>query len=124
MGVPSDSFVGLEPGPHTLSAVAVYADGTTAQRSVAFDYQPLTTVALGWDHDIRPIHEARCAKCHTSGPGRPLSSYELWKENAPLIVAAVREQRMPADGPWTRNSSPSSSAGRPPARIPDRGVPP
>ncbi|MFL5353857.1 hypothetical protein [Archangium sp.] len=93
------SFVGLEPGPHTLSAVAVYADGTEARRSVAFDYQPLTTVALGWDRDIRPIHESRCAKCHTSGPGRPLSSYELWKENAPLIVAAVREQRMPADGP-------------------------
>ncbi|PTL81818.1 hypothetical protein [Vitiosangium sp. GDMCC 1.1324] len=93
------SFVGLEPGPHTLSAVARYADGTEARRSVAFDYQPLSTVALGWDKDIRPIHESRCAKCHVSGPGRPLSSYELWKENVPLIVTAVREQRMPADGP-------------------------
>jgi hypothetical protein len=93
------SFVGLEPGPHTLSAVARYGDGTEARRSVSFEYQPLSTVALGWDKDIRPIHESRCAKCHQSGPGRALSSYELWKENAPLIVAAVREQRMPADGP-------------------------
>jgi hypothetical protein len=93
------SFVGLEPGPHTLSAVARYGDGTEARRSVSFEYQPLSTVALGWDKDIRPIYEARCAKCHVSGPGRPLSSYDLWKDNVPLIVAAVREQRMPADGP-------------------------
>ncbi|WNG44122.1 hypothetical protein F0U60_08410 [Archangium minus] len=93
------SFVGLEPGPHTLSAVALYADGTEARRSVVFNYQPLSTVALGWDKDIRPIHEARCAKCHVKGPGRPLATYEQWKEGASLIVAAVREQRMPADGP-------------------------
>jgi len=32
-------------------------------------------------------------------PGRPLSTYALWKENASLITAAVRDQRMPADGP-------------------------
>ncbi|HEX8823087.1 MAG TPA: hypothetical protein VF794_24375 [Archangium sp.] len=93
------SFVGLEPGPHTLSAVARYVDGTEARRAVAFEYQPLSTVALGWQKDIRPLHESRCARCHQSGPGRPLSSYELWRDNVPLIVAAVREQRMPADGP-------------------------
>ncbi|WP_375770718.1 hypothetical protein [Archangium gephyra] len=93
------SFVGLEPGPHTLTAVARYADGTEARRSVSFDYQPLTTVALGWDKDIRPVHEARCAKCHTTGPARPLSTYALWKDNAELIIAAVKDQRMPADGP-------------------------
>jgi len=93
------SFVGLEPGPHTLHAVARYVDGTEARRAVAFQYQPLSTVALGWQKDIRPIHEARCAKCHVSGPGRPLSTYELWRDNAQLVIAAVREQRMPADGP-------------------------
>jgi hypothetical protein len=93
------SFVGLEPGLHTLSAVARYADGTEARRSVSFDYQPLSTVALGWDKDIRPIHEARCARCHTTGPARPLSTYTLWKDNAELIIAAVKDQRMPADGP-------------------------
>lgn len=98
------SFVGLEPGPHTLSAVARYANGTEARRSVSFDYQPLSLVALGWQKDIRPIHEARCAKCHSSGPGRLLSSYELWRDNASLIVAAVREQRMPADGPLDSQS--------------------
>lgn len=96
----SYSFAGLQAGMHTLSAVATYADGTRARRSVAFSYEPLSTVVLGWDKDIRPIHQQRCAKCHEStGPGRPLSTYELWKDNSSLIIAAVREQRMPADGP-------------------------
>ncbi|KFA89623.1 lipoprotein [Archangium violaceum] len=93
------SFVGLEPGLHSLSAVARYADGTEARRVVSFDYQPLSTVALGWDKDIRPIHEARCAKCHDTGPARPLGTYTLWKDNAESIIAAVKDQRMPADGP-------------------------
>jgi hypothetical protein len=61
-------------------------------------YQPLATVP-SWARDIRPIHEARCAKCHTTSPGRPLNTYELWKSNAQLINAAVRDLRMPADGP-------------------------
>ncbi|MFY0584163.1 hypothetical protein ACN28S_66465 [Cystobacter fuscus] len=57
-------------------------------------------MVLGWDKDIRPIHQQRCAKCHEStGPGRSLATYELWKQNSSLIIAAVREQRMPADGP-------------------------
>ncbi len=65
-----------------------------------FDFQPVSPGRCsGCDKDIRPIYEARCAKCHISGPGRPLSTYELWKENANLITAAVRDQRMPADGP-------------------------
>lgn len=93
------SFAGLPAGRHALSVVARFADGTEARRLVPFEYQPLSTAAVGWDADIRPIHEARCAKCHTTSPGRPLNTYELWKENAALITAAVREKRMPADGP-------------------------
>ena len=94
------SFVSLPRGRHTLSAVARYADGSEARRSVSFDYQPLFTGAVSWEKDIRPIHVDRCAKCHeTSNQGRPLATYGQWKDNAALIVAAVREQRMPADGP-------------------------
>ncbi|MET0403848.1 MAG: hypothetical protein ABW123_15665 [Cystobacter sp.] len=96
----SYSFAGLTPGQHMLNAVAHYADGTQARRSVSFAFEPLSTVTLGFEKDIRPIHAARCAKCHEStGPGRPLSTYKQWKDNADLILAAVREQRMPADGP-------------------------
>jgi hypothetical protein len=93
------SFAGLDAGWQALSVVARFPDGTEARRTVAFDYQPLATAPLSWAADIRPIHESRCAKCHTTSPGRPLNTYELWKANAALITAAVRDQRMPADGP-------------------------
>ena len=93
------SFAGLEPGMNALSVLARFPDGTEAKRTVPFDYQPLSTEPLSWAADIRPIHESRCANCHTTGPARPLNTYELWKANAALITAAVRDQRMPADGP-------------------------
>ncbi|WP_244981588.1 hypothetical protein [Corallococcus exercitus] len=92
------SFTRLAPGGHTLGVVSRFEDGTEARRQLPFTYQPLTTTP-SYARDIRPIHEARCAKCHTTSPGRPLNTYELWKSNAPLINAAVRDLRMPADGP-------------------------
>jgi hypothetical protein len=93
------SFAALEPGLHSLEVVARFLDGSETKRTVHFDFAPVGPVAVGWDKDIRPIYETRCAKCHVSGPGRQLSTYELWKENVDLISAAVRDQRMPADGP-------------------------
>ncbi|TQF16570.1 hypothetical protein FJV41_07630 [Myxococcus llanfairpwllgwyngyllgogerychwyrndrobwllllantysiliogogogochensis] len=93
------SFAGLEAGRQALGVVARFLDGTEAKRLVPFDYQPVSTVALSWATDIQPIHVSRCEKCHATGPGRALNTYELWKENAALITAAVRDQRMPADGP-------------------------
>lgn len=93
------SFAGLDAGRQALSVLARFPDGTEAKRTVSFDYQPLSTAPLSWAADIRPIHESRCAKCHTTAPGRPLNTYELWKANAALITGAVRDQRMPADGP-------------------------
>lgn len=95
----SYSFVGLSAGMHKLTATATYADGTSAARVVPYEFQPLSLVVPSWDKDIRPIHEARCAKCHTTGPGPDLSTYDLWKTNAPKIVDVLRERRMPADGP-------------------------
>lgn len=92
------SFASLTPGGHTLGVVSRFEDGSEALRQVPFTYQPLTTTP-SYARDIRPIHEARCAKCHTTSPGRPLNTYELWKSNAQLINAAVRDLRMPADGP-------------------------
>ncbi|RYZ33308.1 MAG: hypothetical protein EOO71_42290 [Myxococcaceae bacterium] len=92
------SFATVTPGGHTLSVVSRFEDGTEARRAVPFTYQPLTTTP-SYARDIRPIHEARCAKCHTTSPGRPLNTYDLWKSNAQLINASVRDLRMPADGP-------------------------
>ncbi|QDE66444.1 hypothetical protein [Myxococcus xanthus] len=94
------SFASLEAGRYVLSVVARYSDGSEAQRSVPFDYAPLASGPLSWDKDIRPIHEARCRNCHNNASAaRSLDSYELWRANAPIITAAVRDQRMPADGP-------------------------
>ncbi|WP_426733213.1 hypothetical protein [Myxococcus faecalis] len=93
------SFAGLPAGRLALGVVARFLDGTEAKRLVPFDYQPVSTAVLSWATDIQPIHVSRCEKCHITGPGRALNTYELWKENAALITAAVRDQRMPADGP-------------------------
>ncbi|WP_224243096.1 hypothetical protein [Hyalangium gracile] len=93
------SFAALDKGIHSLEVVARFLDGTEAKRSVHFDFQPVVAVEVGWEKDILPIFQSRCAKCHVTTPGRPLSTYELWKQNVDLISAAVRDQRMPADGP-------------------------
>ncbi|GHG67354.1 hypothetical protein [Comamonas sp. JC664] len=94
------SFATLEAGRYVLSVVARYEDGSEARRSVPFDFAPLQSGPLSWDKDIRPIHESRCRNCHnTASAARSLDSYELWRANAPIITAAVRDQRMPADGP-------------------------
>jgi hypothetical protein len=93
------SFAALDKGVQTLEVVARFLDGSEAKRAVHFDFEPVVPVEVGWEKDMLPIFQARCAKCHTSGPGRPLNTYELWKQNEALISAAVRDQRMPADGP-------------------------
>ena len=93
------SFAALEPGMQSLEVVARFLDGSETKRVVHFDFAPVGPVEVGWAKDMRPIYESRCSKCHASGPGRQLSTYELWKENVDRISAAVRDQRMPADGP-------------------------
>jgi hypothetical protein len=93
------SFAVLDPGLQSLEVVARFLDGTESKRVVHFDFEPVGPVTVGFEKDMLPIFQARCAKCHTTNPGRPLTTYELWKTNADLISAAVRDQRMPADGP-------------------------
>lgn len=93
------SLLGLMEGLHTLRATARYPDDTTATREVPFDFRPVDNAPLSWDRDIRPIHESRCTKCHTTGPGHDLSGYEQWRAEAAKIAQATRDRRMPADGP-------------------------
>jgi hypothetical protein len=93
------SLLGLASGPHTLRATARYSDGTEATRAVPFEYSPYDNAPLSWGVDIYPIHAARCARCHETGPGHDLSTYELWRMDAARIAQAVSDRRMPADGP-------------------------
>jgi hypothetical protein len=93
------SFAALEPGMHSLEVVTRFLSGLETRRTVHFEFQPVAPMAVSWEKDMLPLFQSRCARCHVSGPGRPLSTYELWKTNVDLITAAVRDQRMPADGP-------------------------
>ncbi|HVE85631.1 MAG TPA: hypothetical protein VND93_22410 [Myxococcales bacterium] len=95
----SYSLLGLASGPHTLRATAQYSDGTEATREVPFQYTPYDNATLSWATDIYPIHVDRCSRCHDTGPGHDLSTYELWKADAARIAQAVSDRRMPADGP-------------------------
>lgn len=92
------SFAALEDGWHTLKVTS--SDGTTeATRKVAFEFLGAATAAISWDEDVKTLNQERCAKCHATGTEPELITYEQWKANAPAIAAAVRESRMPADGP-------------------------
>lgn len=92
------SFAGLAPGLHTLTVQARHAGGAT-ERRLHFDLRSSTAEALSYARDIAPIFSARCAKCHLSGPGHMLASYEQWRDERQKIVRAIVELRMPADGP-------------------------
>ncbi len=93
------SLAGYNDGPHTLSAIAIYKGGHMVTRRLHFELKAGLSGTVAWAANIKPLFEARCAKCHTSGPGRDLSAFELWKRDSGLIVAAVKDRRMPADGP-------------------------
>ncbi len=93
------SFITLADGAHRITVTARYPEAVLAKRVVHFTLQSGATGTVGFDADIKPIFDARCAKCHTEGPGRDLTTYELWKANSTTIVNAVKDRRMPADGP-------------------------
>lgn len=93
------SLLGFPEGAQTLRATAHYADGSSAERVIPFDFAPVDNTPLSWATDIQPIHVARCALCHEGGPGHDLSGYEAWRAEAARIAQAVRDRRMPADGP-------------------------
>jgi hypothetical protein len=93
------SFATLTAAWHTLEVRTTFESGAVTRRALHFDFRAGDNAVLSYAKDIQPIHEARCAKCHVTGPGRDLSNYELWKENVALLVPAVVDRRMPADGP-------------------------
>ncbi|MFN7132944.1 MAG: hypothetical protein ACK4N5_12755, partial [Myxococcales bacterium] len=105
LGLPRPlSLADLPVGRHVLTATAVYPGGAQAVRTVYFEYAPADAELLSWEKHLRPLNEARCISCHQEGPGRPLATYEQWKENAAAIVNATRDKRMPADGPLDPDS--------------------
>lgn len=93
------SFNALADGAHVLKITAKFDDGSTGERQLYFGFSGSANATLSWTRDLKPISDDRCAKCHTTGTQPELATFEEWKENATLISAAVRDKRMPADGP-------------------------
>ncbi len=91
------SLAGVVDGLHTLKVVTKFATQQSV-RLLHFDFRGGSNVQLSYAVDIQPIQKARCDKCHTTGPGKEMSTYDKWVENKELIAKAVGEQRMPADG--------------------------
>ncbi len=91
------SLAGLMDGMHTLWVTTKFPSGDTS-RALHFAFKGGSNVQLSYAIDIAPIHTARCAKCHTNGPGHELINYDEWKVDKDRISIAVAEQRMPADG--------------------------
>ena len=79
--------------------MADLAGEATAYRKVHFEFLGAGTAQVSWDQDIRQLGLERCSKCHATGTEPELVTYTQWKSNAAAIAAAVRESRMPADGP-------------------------
>ena len=73
----SFSLAGLENGMHTLTITARFADKETS-RKLHFDFRSGNSAVLSFAKDIQPIFEARCAKCHQTGPAHELETYEQW----------------------------------------------
>lgn len=98
-GLPRPVSLGsLEDGWHTLTFTAT-SGYTKLTRKVNFEFAGAATATVSWAEDIKPISEARCAKCHSTGTEPELTTYAQWKANAAFAAAAVRDARMPADGP-------------------------
>ncbi len=93
------SFAALTDGLHTLEVTARTTEGVETKRLLHFDLEASASIQVSWQRDIRPLVEARCNKCHATGTEPKLSTYDEWKANAEASATAVRDRRMPADGP-------------------------
>jgi hypothetical protein len=92
------SFGTLEDGWHTLTVAATTGEATSYRR-VHFEFLGAGTAAVSWEQDIKQLGLDRCSKCHATGTDPELITFAQWKANAAGIAAAVRDSRMPADGP-------------------------
>jgi hypothetical protein len=92
------SLGSLKDGWHTLTVAATTGE-VTSYRRLHFEFLGANTAPVGWEQDIKQLGLDRCSKCHATGTEPELITYEQWKTNAALIASAVRESRMPADGP-------------------------
>jgi hypothetical protein len=91
--------IGLEVGPHDLSATLLYEDVEGSFESglgfVVGSFDPPT-----WEADIEPLYQDRCDTCHDgSTAGEILDSRERWQIHIDEIIHQTGSGAMPLDGP-------------------------
>lgn len=86
----------LDAGLHDLGIDVRYTDGDsrTQARSI-FVGLPFDVT---WDEHIAPLHDARCARCHTDGTETILTDFDSWQDRYSDIVAQVQSGAMPLTG--------------------------
>lgn len=92
------SLAALANGRHLLTVIARTGEAT-ATRRVHFEFLGAAGATVSWGADVAALNTERCAKCHSTGTEPELKTYEQWRTHAAAISAAVRDRRMPADGP-------------------------
>ncbi|MEM6931366.1 MAG: hypothetical protein AAF602_30830, partial [Myxococcota bacterium] len=84
------------PGAYVLTAEATYPDQAA---TFAIDVELVALGAITWDAHIGPLHEARCAVCHTGSTETVLDGAEPWAGQIEAILGNVRSGAMPLGGP-------------------------
>ena len=85
----------LTEGDFELYAELSYQGGERVSARLPLISAPLTR----WGLDIAPLHEARCASCHSGTGARDLSGPAQWFSNIDDIIFVTRMQSMPIGAP-------------------------
>ncbi len=84
-------------GPHEVTIAVRYRGAAPVRETRRFVYaSPLGRVPT-YVGDIQPLYARGCARCHSTGIARDLSTFAAMSAQSPLVVAAVRSRRMPPD---------------------------
>ncbi len=86
----------LDAGLHSLDIDVSYTDGDS--RAQARDIFVGLPFDVTWDDYIGPLHEARCARCHTDGTETILTDFTSWQDRYSDIVEQVQSGAMPLTG--------------------------
>jgi len=89
------SNLDLTEGVYELYAEVRYGDSDLFEATLTINSQRVTT----WSEDISPLHQARCATCHSGTGARDLSDAQRWLNDIDDILLVTRMQSMPIGAP-------------------------